>query len=580
MDPVTGNCAATPVINNGNVVQIKNNRNTDRTQGFTYDELNRIRSAETQANTGQYCWGQCFGENCGGSYISGYDIWANLKKITVMKCNPPMLDLSISNLNRILNPGFSYDAARNLLSDGSYSYTYDNLSRLLSVLHQAGMSTIDGATYTVDAAGNRTSKGNALTSLMENYTYDAIYQLTQVVQGATTTENYTYDPVGNRLSSLGVSPYNYNVSNELTATPNATYTYDANGNTLSKTDSTGTTTYSWDFEDRLTSVTLSAGGTVTFKYDPYGRRIYRSSISGISVFVYDGDNLVEETNAAGGVVARYSQALNIDEPLAMLRSGATSYYNADGLGSITSVSNVAGALAQTYTFDSFGKQTNSAGSLINPFQYTGREFDSETGLYFYRARYYDPASGRFISEDSLRWRGGTDFYRYTRNNPIDFRDPSGKLSIAAGFSRECLADVLNAMKILKDRIKTVPKCECWFLSQGLHAPLSLFLDNPLYVLKYDPRGNESRQEQDTLAYVNPGDPYDIFLTPKGCNSGPVHIAQDIVHEFAHITLGHWGSWYQQLSPREEAREHNKARLAENACGFAIQVQGTSITVTP
>ncbi len=94
-----------------------------------------------------------------------------------------------------------------------------------------------------------------------------------------------------------------------------------------------TTSYSWDFENRLSSVTLpGTGGTVSFKYDPFGRRIYKSSSTGTSVFVYDGDNLVEETNAAGAVVARYTQTNNIDEPVAMLRSGTTSYYQADGIG--------------------------------------------------------------------------------------------------------------------------------------------------------------------------------------------------------------------------------------------------------
>ena len=76
-----------------------------------------------------------------------------------------------------------------------------------------------GGSYILDKGGKCASKENLLTGVTENYTYDAIYQLTQVVQGANTTENYTYDPAGNRLSSLGLSPYNYNVSKELTATP-------------------------------------------------------------------------------------------------------------------------------------------------------------------------------------------------------------------------------------------------------------------------------------------------------------------------------------------------------------------------
>jgi YD repeat-containing protein len=153
--------------------------------------------------------------------------------------------------------------------------------------------TIDGSSYGLDNAGNRTSKTDWLANVTSNYTYDQIYELTQVTQGTNTTESYSYDPVGNRLSSLGVTSYTVNNSNELMATPTTGYTYDNNGNTISKTDSTGTTTYAWDFENRLTSVTLpGAGGTVTFKYDPLGRRIEKISPSTTSSFAYDGVNLI------------------------------------------------------------------------------------------------------------------------------------------------------------------------------------------------------------------------------------------------------------------------------------------------
>jgi RHS repeat-associated protein len=169
-----------------------------------------------------------------------------------------------------------------------------------------------------------------------------------------------------------------------------------------------------------------AARTNSFKYDPFGRRIYKSSSSTTSIYTYDGDNLIEETNSGGATVARYSQTQNIDEPLAMLRSASTSYYEADGLGSITSLSSGAGALAQTYTFDSFGKQTASTGSLVNAFQYTARESDPETGLYYYRARYYDSATGRFLSEDPLQFGGGdANLYAYVANSPTNLIDPSG-----------------------------------------------------------------------------------------------------------------------------------------------------------
>jgi RHS repeat-associated protein len=328
-------------------------------------------------------------------------------------------------------------------------YAYDNLSRLQSVLHQSGSTTLDGAAYGVDNAGNRTSRTPQPAGTTTNFGYDNIYQLLSATQGGTTAESYTYDSVGNRLSSLGVSPYNNNSSNELTSIPGTTYTYDSNGNTQTKVVGSNTTTYAWDFENRMSSVTLpGSGGTVSFKYDPFGRRIYKSSSSGTSVYAYDGKNLIEETNGTGAVVARYAQGENIDEPLAMLRSGATSFYHADGLGNVTSLSNAAGALAQTYTFDSFGKQTASSGSLTNPFQYTARESDTETSLYYYRARYYDPSSGRFISEDPERFEGGIDFYRYVSNNSPNRSDPFGlspcwsKLTITSVIS--CSAKFVNA----------------------------------------------------------------------------------------------------------------------------------------
>jgi YD repeat-containing protein len=150
-----------------------------------------------------------------------------------------------------------------------------------------------------------------------------------------------------------VSLYSYNSSNQLTSTPSASYTYDNNGNTLSKTDSGGTTSYIWDtYTDRLTQVTLPAsGGTVNFKYDPFGRRIQKSSASGTVNYLYDAVSLVEEVDSAGSVLARYTQGEKIDEPLAELRSGTTSYYDADRLGAVTSLSNSSGTLADTYTYD-------------------------------------------------------------------------------------------------------------------------------------------------------------------------------------------------------------------------------------
>ncbi|MGB8112284.1 MAG: RHS repeat-associated core domain-containing protein, partial [Candidatus Sulfotelmatobacter sp.] len=277
------------------------------------------------------------------------------------------------------------------------------------------------------------AKTNYLNGITSDYAYDQLYELTQVTQGASTTESYSYDAVGNRLSSSGVPSYNYNVSNELTSSSSGGYSYDANGNTLS--DAQGRS-FTWDFENRLIQAVVPGtnGGTTTFKYDPFGRRIQKSGPLGTTNYLYgetdagrSAANVIEEVDNSGNVLARYvpNQSLGIDQPLAELRSGTTSYYEQDGLGSVTTLSTAAGTLANTYTYDSFGNLTASTGSVTNPFQYTGRDYDPETGLRYYRTRYFDPTVGRFISEDMAHFEGGSNFYRYVRNSPTRFVDPFG-----------------------------------------------------------------------------------------------------------------------------------------------------------
>jgi RHS repeat-associated protein len=144
----------------------------------------------------------------------------------------------------------------------------------------------------------------------------------------------------------------------------------------------------------------------------------------------DGDNVAEELGGGGNLLARYTQGVGIDEPLAMYRGLTTSYFHADGLGSITSLTDGVGQLAASYVYDSFGNLTASTGTVTNPFQYTGRESDSETGLYYYRARYYNSIAGRFLSEDPLKSAGnGMTLYSYVGNSPASYIDPWGHCRI-------------------------------------------------------------------------------------------------------------------------------------------------------
>ncbi len=407
------------------------------TYGFAYDNMGRLIGTTTTYS---------FLPNT--TFTNSYTYDANSNRTGFTAPDGSTNTYTYDTVNRLITLanswagsfGFSYDALTRQTqltrpNNVATNYAYDNLSHLLSVLHQLSGSTIDGSTYSLDSAGNRTANENWSAGVTSNYTYDPIYELTQVTQGANTTENYSYDPVGNRLSSLGLSPYSYNPSNELTSTPSTGYTYDYNGNLTSETASSNTTSYTWDYENRLTGVTLpNSGGNLTFKYDPFGRRIYKQSPNATSIFVYDGDNIIETVNGGGAQVARYTQGRNIDEPLAESQSGTVDYYEQDGLGSVTSLTTSNGSVAQTYTYDSFGNTTNSSGSLTNFFRYNGREFDTETGLYYYRARYYDPQAGSFISEDRVRFdsyapgapgKTSSNLYLYVANNPTNLIDPLG-----------------------------------------------------------------------------------------------------------------------------------------------------------
>jgi RHS repeat-associated protein len=436
---------------------------------YTYDAANRLTQITDPTGTYKYTYDNvgrltqtstAYSFTPGKTFTVGYGYDAASNRTSMTDPQNAATAYVLDTLNRLTTltyPSrtsytFTYDVLgrRTQLkrpNGVATNYQYNPLSMLTSILHQVGsktLTTVDGATYVYDAAGNRTSKVDKRTNVTSTFSYDPMYELTQVLQGATTAENYSYDAVGNRLSSLGVSPYNYGNSNELTSTPNITYTYDGNGNMLTKSASSGTTQYNWDFENRLTSVVLpGSGGTVSFKYDPMGHRIQKSSSSGTTNYLYDGVNVLEEVDASSNVLARYVQGSGVDQPLGETRGGTPSYYQADGLGSITSLSNSSAALTNTYSYDSYGNSTGSSGTTTNYYRYAGREFDSETGLYFNRARYYQPIIGRFLSEDPNRFASGVNFYGYVENNPIGRVDPSGRSSLIFNPSTGTLT-VLNS----------------------------------------------------------------------------------------------------------------------------------------
>lgn len=141
--------------------------------------------------------------------------------------------------------------------------------------------------------------------------------------------------------------------------------------------------------------------------------------------IYNGLNLIAEYDGSGNLAVSYLHGPGIDSPISMTRNGQTYYYGADALRSVRELTDSTGAIGQTYRYDVFGAIIQRSGAIENPFMYTGREYDAETGLYYYRARYYDPFAGRFISRDPTGYPDGPNARIYATNNPAVFSDPFG-----------------------------------------------------------------------------------------------------------------------------------------------------------
>ena len=299
---------------------------------------------------------------------------------------------------------------------------------LATQLPYADFIPISNFSYTYDNVGNRTSMTTEGGTQGETYTYDNLYQLTGV--SGRQTHSYTHDPLGNRTLVDGTS-YVPNALNQYNSVGGTSYTYNANGNLTSD----GTYTYGYDYENRLTSVT-GAGLNVSYTYDPLGRRIQKIVNGVVTRYLYDGDQIIAETDNTGAIQAKYTHGPGVDEPLAMQRNNKTYFLYHDGLGSVTDVVE-SGVKVESYSYDPYGRPTvrDMNGVILpqpsvgNPYLFTGREYDKETGAYHYRSRTYHTGMGRFMQRDVFG-SGDQNLYAYVENRPVNFVDPYGEFTLA------------------------------------------------------------------------------------------------------------------------------------------------------
>ncbi|MES2369766.1 MAG: RHS repeat-associated core domain-containing protein [Pseudomonadota bacterium] len=362
----------------------------------------------------------------------------------------------VGNLIGIWGPNFDYlafthDAGGRLTEkwdpngiNSQYEWNPDNtLARMANRVAFDDAHTISVHEYDYDALGRRqtaTDKAGTLTLPAQNdaYAYDALDNRTRkTVNGV---DQYALFDAANQLVELR--------SGSPTGALTHAFVYDANGNLTMKCEGTGVSrttttcsgsivsTFAWNPDDQLIQANVP-GVSESYQYDQAGRRIAKTSNGVTTYYRYNGDDIDAEYSATWTETARYVHGPNTDDPLMRLTgqtndpSATAIYYHQDGINSVVATSDQAGNIVATQLFDAWGNRVQSTGNIAQ-YGYTGREPDA-TGMIYYRARYYDPTLGRFISRDPAGMPDGVNRYAYVGGDPVNRTDPSGEDFITAGY---------------------------------------------------------------------------------------------------------------------------------------------------
>jgi len=348
----------------------------------------------------------------------------------------------------------TYDALDNLTSEttaeGAVEYEYDDASRRIR-MDVGGQSTV---LYEYDDADRLTDITRDLTQHVEiaydaagrrgvftlpngkgaTHSYDAASRLTSILYslGPTTAKDifYRYDSGGRRNEVGGlwsrtnlpaaVSAVTHDDANRILQWGTTPYTHDHEGNLTSD----GAHGYAWDGRGQLSA--LLGANMASFTYDPLGRRTRKVVNSTTTRVLYDGLNPVRELDAGGAVLAQLVAGLELDEHYARVVGGTTETFLSDALGSTVALATSTQPTVSTeYTYGPYGETTQTGTASSNALRFTGREADLGD-LYYYRARFYRPSSGRFASEDPIEFLAGASCrYSYVGADPVNFNDPQG-----------------------------------------------------------------------------------------------------------------------------------------------------------
>ncbi len=354
---------------------------------------------------------------------------------------------------------YGYDLAGNQTVVESANGTrtmraFDSMRRLSRIQEiDASGVLVQQLDYTRDERGMRVAT-DELNGSRETYGYD---QLNRLISRERTgvgaiSEQFEFDAVGNRtrvIDATGDRQFSYDSNDRLYQAGDASLAYDAAGNRTRFQSGNVTTDYEWNDRGLLSAVETN-GQRTEFGYDALGNRVEQRGDFEALDFVVDMasvtglNQVVEHRDPAGDVLG---ETVFGTQPLHARAGGEVRFLHTDTLGSITLTTDADGGAAEPHRFASFGRaETPEAAQL--PLGFTGQQFDRETGLQYLRARYYDPGTGVFLSEDPLLGNLADPVtrhrYLYAASNPVNFIDPTGEYSLASLSVSQSISNVLKA----------------------------------------------------------------------------------------------------------------------------------------
>ena len=419
---------------------------------FAYDGANRLTNTTQNGRVLTYTYNipgrvQTNTQPSGRTLVYAYDARNRLATVQDGTAHPPIVTYTYDVADRAVT--------RMYRNGTTATYDYNANNWITSLGHSNGPSLIAGFSYAYDNENNRLSElqlDDPTNS--EAYVYDPLNRLTNynigtlsgnMVPSPSLDKAWQLDPLGNwtvLVSNSVPQTRTHGPANELLTVDAQTFAYDPDGNLIQDS----AYNYSYDEQNRLTQVQRLSDSAIVgrYLYDALGRRVISISdpagASTTNVFIYDNARVIEDQNDAGLTQAVYAYGNYIDEVLTMDRGGQTYYYHQNALWSPQALTDSTGSVVERYTYDAYGQATVLDASYTplasnawgtphsaagNPYLFTGRELDEETGLYFYRARYYDAVKGRFLQRDPAGFIDGMNLYEYVQDNPALFVDPSG-----------------------------------------------------------------------------------------------------------------------------------------------------------